>query len=60
MGIERVSERYKEKHFVFERRLKTISSMNERVEEPMKHANSSVSQYRLDKERHQVKSDRKL
>jgi hypothetical protein len=32
VGVEGVSERYKDKHFVFERRLKTISSLNERAE----------------------------
>lgn len=48
VGVEGVSERYKEKHFAFERRIKTISSMNEREEEPIKNSNSSASQYRLE------------
>lgn len=51
VGVEGVSERYKEKHFVFERRLKTISAINEREEDPIKHSNSSVSQYKIEREK---------
>lgn len=47
--MEGVSERYKDKHFVFERRLKTINSMNDKPEST-KQRTSSVMQDKTEEE----------